>query len=120
MIPATGDEISTIEYTETGSNPYKFGDDIEYKPEVGRQYVWTEGQEQTLVTVRKYEDSSLNLFGGNTGFEDALADDTSYKWQTTEYRDEFPLLESESLIPDGTNTVPSYANDTAYTIEYEL
>ncbi|MEM6398913.1 MAG: hypothetical protein AAF757_01595 [Cyanobacteria bacterium P01_D01_bin.116] len=120
LIPATGDEISTIEYTATGSNTYSFGDTIEYQPEEGRQYVWTEGQEQTLVTVRKYEDSSLNLFGGNTGFEDALADDTSYKWETVTPRDEFPLLESESLIPDGTNTVPSYANDTAYTIEYEL
>ena len=80
------------------------------------------GQEKTTVIQTKYEDNSFNLFGGGTDFEDLISRDNSYKWQTTEFRDEVPLLESESRLPDGENAVEgsnadyNYADGKAYII----
>jgi hypothetical protein len=61
----------------------------------------------------KYEKKSFNLIGFDW---DGLVTDTSYKWQTTTFRDAFPLLESEVLAIE----VPSYVDDNAYTIQYVL
>ncbi len=90
-----------------------------YQPETGRVYIWTEGQEKTEVEVKKYEDTSFNLFGGGTSFEDGIVADNNFKWRTVEFRDEVPLLESESIVPNDETTVPSYASGKAYTVAYE-
>lgn len=118
LIPADGNNISTINYAQTGSTPYSFTDDIKYLPQTGLRYVWTEGQEKTEVEVTKYEQNTFNLFGDND-LADLLARDEGYEWRTVEFRDEQPLLESESLLPNGSNSVPGYATGKAYTIRYE-
>ncbi|MTJ31397.1 hypothetical protein, partial [Aphanizomenon sp. UHCC 0183] len=101
----------TVTYTATGTPATNsFTDDIKYQTPLGRQYVWTEGQEKTQVEVRKYEKKSFNLFGFDW---DALVADDSYTWKTVEFRDEKPLLESESLVSNATTILP------AYTIEYQ-
>ncbi|MGB0360766.1 MAG: hypothetical protein ACPGEF_05085, partial [Endozoicomonas sp.] len=113
LIPAAGNDIARVEYTlqdsETGgvnSFVYQVADDA--------RYVWTEGQGKTKTTVRKYEKKSFNLFGGNTDFDDWLAKDKSYKWETVEFTDKSPLLESESVLLDGDDDY----SDSDYKITY--
>jgi hypothetical protein len=81
--------------------------------------MWVEGQEATKVEVTKYEQNSFNLVGASW---DWLAADDSYAWKNTEFRDEYPLLESEVIADShqsGTDGLPDYAQDMQYTIKYE-
>ena len=117
---------SRIEYTSaetnklTGPVSYQVGFDItDSQKKENRYYVWTEGQEKTEVEVRKFEKKSFNLFGDNS-LADKLAKDNSYVWRTITFRDEQPLLESESLTPNGTTATPAYAVGDDYTVRYEL
>ena len=111
--------ISRIDYAFASEDLHNVADDIYYEPRSGLQYIWTEGQEFTQTTVRKYEKKTFNLFGGATNFEDWLSGDNSYKWQTIEFTDDYPLLESEGLVAPGDAEMPSYAPGTVYTIYYE-
>ena len=99
-----------------GAVAHGLEDTIEYLPESGLQYVWTEGQRKTLQTVRIYENKSFNLFG------DFLADelwaDAEAVFSDTFPIDETPLLESETRETEGTDGVPGYAVGQAYTIGY--
>ncbi len=114
LIPASGDQISSISYSSTsGPTTYDFSSVPDYQPISGAVYVWTEGQEKTETEQRKFEKKSFNLFGGGTKFEDSLKNDSSYKWIEVFYTDEQPLAESESL--DTSTGVLSYANGSVYT-----
>jgi Ca2+-binding RTX toxin-like protein len=122
----TGGEISTIDYVQRGEPAIHAFDDpapgldarLEYQPEEGLVYLWSEGQEKVKATVTKYEKRSFNLFGDNF-LADLLAKDRSYQWRRTRFTDEQPILESEILARDGEGTKPSYADGQAYTILYE-
>ncbi|MFK8111404.1 MAG: hypothetical protein AB8B91_04360, partial [Rubripirellula sp.] len=85
------------------------------------QYGWVEGQDKTRVTVEKFEKRSFNLFGDNA-FGDFLVRDGSFKWETVNFRDSQPLLESEFLFspssPNSEGQIPTYAFGTGYTIQY--
>ncbi len=99
--------ISSIVYEEVDSHYYDQNDTMEYQPREGLQYLWTEGQEKTRVLVTTYEKKSFNLIGFDW---DGAVKDQSYKSQVTNFRDEYPLLESEVLTvkPDyDANTLPS-------------
>ncbi|MCP4707532.1 MAG: hypothetical protein GY869_02815, partial [Planctomycetes bacterium] len=110
--------ISYIDYAVVGTASYGLNDPIQYQPQAGLHYVWTEGQEWTKTTVSKYEKNSFNLFGDNI-IADWLASDNSYKWRTIDYTQDFPLLESETREKDGTPEAPPYAAGQVYTIQYE-
>lgn len=96
LISATGNDIARIEYTQQSASNGN-ADSFAYKVTAGARYVWTEGQGKTKTTVRKYEKKSFNLFGDNS-FGDWLVKDKSYKWETIEFTDKKPLLESESVL----------------------
>ncbi|WBA80116.1 hypothetical protein [Endozoicomonas sp. GU-1] len=96
LIPATGNDIARIEYAQQSTSSGA-ADSFAYKVATGSRYVWTEGQSKTKTTVRKYEKKSFNLFGDNS-FGDWLVKDKSYKWETIEFTDKKPLLESESVL----------------------
>ena len=108
----TGSEVS-IQYTLDSTFTHSL-EVLEYDIPADLLYVWTEGQEKTTVTTTKFEKNSFNLLGFDW---DALAADEEYDWKDTEYRDQRPLLESESLI---TATADNYGNShgQAYTIKY--
>ncbi|HET6787449.1 MAG TPA: hypothetical protein VFH49_05785, partial [Aquabacterium sp.] len=113
---------SRIQYTLVNTINHGLGDVIQFAPRDGLHYVWVEGQEKVKTEVTKYEKNSFNLFGGNTGFEDWLSSDNSYKWRTVNYTDETPLLESEAagiIGGSGGTAAPVYADDKAYTVAYE-
>ncbi|MBN2437042.1 MAG: hypothetical protein JXL20_00400, partial [Deltaproteobacteria bacterium] len=172
-----GSSGSRIVYEEVGSERYdlledgtlidEMGEIVQYKPSEGLHYVWTEGQEKTTVMVTYYKKRFFNLLGFDWN---ALAKDENYEWREIEYRDAYPLLESEVLAlepnyvvdsptpvtiergqtvknADGavymyqgpaaeidlstadftdaaiwvrTIETPEYADDTAYTVQYEL
>ncbi|MGO0307869.1 LEPR-XLL domain-containing protein [Endozoicomonas acroporae] len=96
LTAATGNDIARIDY-EQQSTSNGAADSFAYKVATGSRYVWTEGQSKTKTTVRKYEKKSFNLFGDNS-FGDWLVKDKSYKWETIEFTDKKPLLESESVL----------------------
>ena len=122
LVPGTGTEVSRIDYTETDSDTHDFTDDIKYYPTENQQYVWTEGQEKSHVEVYHYKQKSFNLLGFDW---DALAADASWTDRQIYNRDATLLQESESValegtvIPDGSEYVPSYANGQAYTVAFE-
>ncbi|NDG42350.1 MAG: hypothetical protein EBY28_24100, partial [Betaproteobacteria bacterium] len=66
-----------------------------YQPELGRYYLWTEGQAKTRTTIKIYEQKSFNLLGFDW---DGLVPDTEAKSVDTNFTDGSPLLESELLI----------------------
>ena len=114
LIPAdsaTG-EIARIDYTEISSATSGDPNAFVYEVTDGARYVWTEGQSKTKTTVRKFEKKSFNLFGDNA-FGDWLVKDKSYKWETIEFTDKKPLLESESVL------LPPDAESKDYTITYQ-
>jgi len=89
---------SRVEYDKVGLPQYHdLSDPIEYQPREGLQYVWTEGQEKTTVIATYYKKRSFNLIGFDW---DSLAKDENYEWRTINYRDAYPLLESEILAVD--------------------
>ncbi|MFO7616922.1 MAG: hypothetical protein R6V75_06695, partial [Bacteroidales bacterium] len=108
--PAGG--TSRIVYEEVGSQPHDLSETMQYQPREGLDYVWTEGQEKTTVVVTYYKKRSFNLFGFDW---DSLAKDENYEWRRINYRDEFPLLESEILAvePDYDAAMPM--NETLVT-----
>jgi Ca2+-binding RTX toxin-like protein len=118
---------SRIVYALDDTNTYALTDNVQYQPQAGLHYLWTEGQEKVKTEVTKYEKNTFNLFGGNTSFEDWIDSDNSYKWKTVEFTDGTPLLESEVLVmvgdadpQDGTSPAPAGVAGTAYTLSYEL
>lgn len=116
---------SSIIYTQTGQAQRinGFTGLPNYQTEAGLHYVWTEGQEKTRVEQYKYEQNSFNLFGDNA-FADWLSPDSSYKWKTVNFRDEAPLLESESKSEQsgtqeaGDAIAPGFSTGTVYGISY--
>ncbi|RJR48541.1 MAG: calcium-binding protein, partial [Desulfobacteraceae bacterium] len=124
-VPASGGAISRIDYTQNG--PTQYHDEsaaISYATEEGLHYVWTEGQEKTKVTVRKFEKNQFNLFGEDNWLADILVADDSYQWETVTFRDATPLLESESraeVSPDSADDAkaPPAAAGTVYSISYQ-
>ena len=88
---------SRIVYEEVRTEDHGLEEVLKYQPREGLQYLWTEGQEKTTVIVTYYKKRSFNLVGFDW---DALAKDQNYEWQTINYRDAFPLLESEILALD--------------------
>ncbi|ETR69098.1 MAG: hypothetical protein OMM_04158 [Candidatus Magnetoglobus multicellularis str. Araruama] len=101
----TNDGKTSIHYQEDAQTNYDFGNTITYAPQEGLHYVWVEGQEATEVVVTKFEEKSFNLVGWDW---DWLAADESYVWKNLEYKDEIPLLESESLLLEGDTELPDY------------
>jgi len=88
---------SRIVYEEVSTEDHDLEEVLQYQPRQGLQYLWTEGQEKTTVVVTYYKKRSFNLFGFDW---DSLARDQNYEWRTINYRDAFPLLESEILAVD--------------------
>jgi Ca2+-binding RTX toxin-like protein len=88
---------SRIVYEEVSTEDHDLEEVLQYQPRQGLQYLWTEGQEKTTVVVTYYKKRSFNLFGFDW---DSLAKDQNYEWRTINYRDAFPLLESEILAVD--------------------
>jgi Ca2+-binding RTX toxin-like protein len=109
-----GSGISRIVYEEVESLPHGLTDTIEYRPREGIQYMWTEGQEKTRVVLTKYEKKSFNLFGTDS---DWMVKDSSYKWQVTNFRDEYPLLESEVLAAEPDYDLETLPSGTLVTLE---
>ncbi|KAF0119393.1 MAG: Hemolysin-type calcium-binding protein [Rhodospirillaceae bacterium] len=112
-----GTTLTMIRYTQQGSaTNHALSAAVAYQPIKGQYYVWTEGQEKTQVEIRKYEKNSFNLIGFDWDF---LVADDSYVSKKVEYRDQKPLLESETLQMAGTSGMPAYAVGDVYTISYE-
>ncbi|MGI9210888.1 MAG: hypothetical protein ACR2HF_00260, partial [Methylococcaceae bacterium] len=65
---------------------------LNYQPERGRYYLFTEGQSKTETTYERYENKSFNLFGFDW---DDLVKDDALKESTTRYTDGKPMLNSE-------------------------
>ncbi len=103
-----------IVYELVSSQNHGLTDPMFYQPREGLQYVWTEGQEKSQVVTTKYEKKSFNLIGFDW---DGLVRDASYKWQVTEIRNEFPLLESEVLAAVPDYDLDALDPDTQVTLE---
>ncbi len=134
----TGDrgEVSGLNYQLVGETSGLTGANAVYHPGAYNQvtgqagdgqlyYVWVEGQEKTRVVVTKFEKKSFNLFGDNA-FGDLLVKDSGYEWQTTNFRDAQPILESEVVYKPtfdangqvSANDPLGYIAGQGYTIEY--
>ncbi|MBD2198648.1 MULTISPECIES: DUF4347 domain-containing protein [Calothrix] len=120
LVPAANGNISTINYTPVGSAiSHTFSSDIKYQPTPGLQYTWTEGQEKTRVVINKYEQNSFNLLGFD--WDELSADGIPPDTTETTFRDDQPLLESESLTSNNlvnlikdTSQVRNIANNKIY------
>ncbi|MGN7612778.1 beta strand repeat-containing protein, partial [Magnetococcales bacterium HHB-1] len=111
--PANSDEVSSITYETVSSKNYDLDDSITYQPSDGLYYVWTEGQEKTQTYYKLYRNSSFDL-----GFVevDAFAKDGEIEDESTEFRDQTPLLESElAVIMESGDIDPG----TVYRVDYE-
>ena len=128
--PITG-EISTIHYQEMPSESHQFGDSIQYELPTGLHYVWVDGAERRLLTVKTYRIESLEIpFVGAGSTLLLLADeldDDEFPPSTTQV---FPLKDdllkkSETIEVEGETAdngepfVPTYANGAAYSVAFE-
>ena len=107
-----GRVVYTLDQT-TQHNP---GDILTYQPQLGRYYVWTEGQEATEVLIETYENKAFDF--GWFGEADALVKDEFKADSSFEFRDEKPLLESEVAVSEGEAELPTYAIGDVLTVEY--
>ncbi|MEO1524778.1 MAG: NosD domain-containing protein [Planctomycetota bacterium] len=128
--PITG-EISTIFYQEVSTETHAFGDPIQYELPSGLHYVWVDGVDRRLLTVKTYRKESLEIPFIGAGstllfLADELDDDEFPPVSENVFpiQDE-PKLESETIEIEGATAdngeplVPAYANGAAYSVAFE-
>ena len=91
---------------------------LNYQPELGRYYVWTEGQAKTQTKLDIYEERSFNLLGFDWN---GLVPDRAANSTDTRFTDGAPLLESELVLrsTDIAKTLGSSSFDAAVWVEYQ-